>query len=270
MLYFFIAASVARKLHESRENLSRKQRLTPRLDAAAMIFKLLVGAAAAKQLSPPLTRREPAVIERREPTVLCPAATQLERTRRWRGGGENLWQSYSRTLETKPVIGNMVTGGLLAFTGDFVMQAAEKNPAYDHLRALRFVGFRICVVRCYTVWVRELEHWVNQHVDGDRRRLLTKTFLDLAIWLPAKDFVYFVWMALLEGLGLTEGIQRSLTMLPRTCPVSWLVWAPAQLLTFGAVPPHLRVVWVNSLALCWNVVMSGFNQAARLEGSSSI
>jgi hypothetical protein len=36
------------------------------------------------------------------------------------------------------------------------------------------------------------------------------------------------------------------------------------------VPPHLRVVWVNSLALCWNVVMSGFNQAARLEGSSSI
>jgi hypothetical protein len=59
-------------------------------------------------------------------------------------------------------------------------------------------------------------------------------------------------------------------MLPRTCPVSWLVWAPAQLLTFGAVPPHLRVVWVNSLALCWNVVMSGFNQAARLEGSSSI
>ena len=79
-----------------------------------MIFKLLVGAAAAKQLSPPLTRREPAVIERREPTVLCPAATQLERTRRWRGGGENLWQSYSRTLETKPVIGNMVTGGLLS------------------------------------------------------------------------------------------------------------------------------------------------------------
>ncbi|CAH0373817.1 unnamed protein product [Pelagomonas calceolata] len=241
-----------------------------------MIFKLLVGAAAARQFSPPLTRRDPGTtakpptVERREPTELCPAATQLERTRRWRGGGENLWQSYSRTLETKPVIGNMVTGGLLAFTGDFVMQAAEKNPAYDHLRALRFVGFRICVVRCYTVWVRELENWVNQHVDGDRRRLLTKTFLDLAIWLPAKDFVYFVWMALLEGLGLTEGIQRSLTMLPRTCPVSWLVWAPAQLLTFGAVPPHLRVVWVNSLALCWNVVMSGFNQAARLEGSSSI
>ena len=91
---------------------------------------------------------------------------------------------------------------------------------------------------------------MNRHVDDDRRRLLTKTFLDLAIWLPAKDFVYFVWMALLEGLGLAEGVRRSLTMLPRTCPVSWLVWAPAQLLTFGAVPPHLRVVWVNSLALC--------------------
>ena len=65
-----------------------------------MIFKLLVGAAAAKQLSPPLTRREPGTtakpptVERRELTELCPAATQLERTRRWRGGGENLWQSY--------------------------------------------------------------------------------------------------------------------------------------------------------------------------------
>ena len=147
-----------------------------------MIFKLLVGAAAARQFSPPLTRRDPGTtakpptVERREPTELCPAATQLERTRRWRGGGENLWQSYSRTLEARPVVGNMITGGLLAFTGDFVMQAAEKNPVYDHLRALRFVGFRVCVVRCYTVWVRELEHWVNRHVDGDRRRLLTKTF----------------------------------------------------------------------------------------------
>ena len=55
-----------------------------------MIFKLLVGAAAAKQLSPPLTRREPGTtakpptVERREPTELCPAATQLARTRRWR------------------------------------------------------------------------------------------------------------------------------------------------------------------------------------------
>ena len=257
-----------------------------------MIFKLLVSVVSAKQLSSPLTPRvhgvavdhfSPAVTREsresgastaKQPTVerreqLSPA-TQLARTRRWRGGGENLWQSYSRTLETKPVIGNMITGGLLALTGDFVMQAAERNPVYDHLRALRFVGFRVCVVRCYTVWVRELEHWVNRHVDDDRRRLLTKTFLDLAIWLPVKDFVYFVWMALLEGLGLTEGIRRSLTMLPRTCPVSWLVWAPAQLLTFGAVPAHLRVVWVNSLALCWNVVMSGFNQAARLEGSSSI
>ena len=45
-----------------------------------MIFKLLVGAAAAKQLAPPLTRREPGTtakpptVERREPTELCPAA----------------------------------------------------------------------------------------------------------------------------------------------------------------------------------------------------
>ena len=56
-----------------------------------MIFKLLVGAAAARQLSPPLTRREPGTtakpptVTRRDPTQLSPA-TQLERTRRWRGG----------------------------------------------------------------------------------------------------------------------------------------------------------------------------------------
>ena len=42
-------------------------------------------------------------------------------------------------------------------------------------------------------------------------------------------------------------------------------WAPRSR-SRSAVPPHLRVVWVNSLALCWNVVADGFNQAARLEG----
>ena len=191
----------------------------------------------------------------------------VERTPQCRGGGESLWQAYSRTLKARPVAGNMVTGGLLAVTGDTIMQIHESNDAYDPRRALRFVGFRVCVARGYTIWVRELDRWVNEKVDADARRVLTKTVLDLGIWLPAKDFVYFVWMALLEGMTLNEGVTRSITMLPRTCPVSWAVWGPAQLLNFSVVPLHLRVVWCNSFALFWNVVMSGFNQAARTESS---
>ena len=62
-----------------------------------------------------------------------------------------------------------------------------------------------------------------------------------------------------------DAAVRCATMLPQTLPASWAFWGPAQLLTFGVVPPHLRVAFVNTVSLAWNSVMSGFNQAARKE-----
>lgn len=38
--------------------------------------------------------------------------------------------------------------------------------------------------------------------------------------------------------------------------VNWLLWIPAQFINFKFVPPNLRVLAVNVVALVWNVYMS--------------
>ena len=161
-----------------------------------MIFKLLVGAAAANSSVRPRRAANRAQLPSRRPSSAnrrCSVRPPRSSSGRgWRGGGKNLWQSYSRTLETKR---HWQLGDGRPAGNRLRHASGEKNPRTT-ICGVTIRGFRICVVRCYTVWVRELENWVNRHVDDDRRRLLTKTFLDLAIWLPAGT-VYFVWMALL-------------------------------------------------------------------------
>ena len=61
-----------------------------------------------------------------------------------------LWQRYSFALQGSPVVGNMLTGAILALAGDAIMQVAEHERVFDGWRSLRFVTFRLAVCLLYT------------------------------------------------------------------------------------------------------------------------
>jgi len=39
----------------------------------------------------------------------------------------------------------------------------------------------------------------------------------------------------------------------------WMVWAPAQTINFGVVPPHLRVFFVAFVSFFWVYILSGIS-----------
>lgn len=45
----------------------------------------------------------------------------------------------------------------------------------------------------------------------------------------------------------------------------WSVWVPAQCLTFGVIPPHLRIVWIAFVSFFWLVVFSSISSQSNAE-----
>ena len=186
----------------------------------------------------------------------------------------NAAQKYLSLCETRPIVSNMVTGGILACMGDALMQGIEQQTAmrqpgdtgkheYDMARTARFLLFRVALVApLYTMWLSTLEALPLAHLPPIQKAAVMGA-MDLLLFSPPLHCTFFASQALWEGEDAAEAFQRCASMLPKTLPVSWCFWAPTQLITFSVVPPPLRVAFVNSASLAWNTVMSSFNQLAR-------
>ena len=188
---------------------------------------------------------------------------------RLRGGGggiagtRQIWALYSRFCQQQPLLANLGTIGALALTGDALMQKIERRETFDADRCARFTLFRVVFTApYYTVWYKLLEALVP--TSPPARAVAIKTALDCLVSTPFQHAVFFSVQAWWEGCT-DEAIERCVAVLPQSVPAAWAFWAPTQLITFGVVPAHLRVPFVNAVSLVWNVVLSGFNTKARTE-----
>ena len=86
--------------------------------------------------------------------------------------------------------------------------------------------------------------------------------LEQLFYVPVYQVVFYLVLALAEGQPPHEGVRRALKSLPRSLPASWLFWVPTQLINYGLVPPHARVIFVNVFNLFWNVFLSHFNASS--------
>jgi hypothetical protein len=49
----------------------------------------------------------------------------------------------------------------------------------------------------------------------------------------------------------------------------WLIWIPAQTLTFSVVPPHLRVLFVALVSFCWVTILSSISSSSPSPAAAS-
>ena len=91
---------------------------------------------------------------------------------------------------------------------------------------------------------------------------LIKVMLGATVLTPMQHSVLFSSHALFDGASISEAVERTAKMLPKSVPTSWGFWIPVQFVTFTAIAPPLRIAWVSTVSLIWNVILSGFNGAA--------
>ncbi|MFH4977189.1 hypothetical protein AB6A40_003898 [Gnathostoma spinigerum] len=172
-----------------------------------------------------------------------------------------MWKRFLRLLESRPLLTQCVTSGIIGGMGDAISQTVVERRTwkeYDVSRTNRFVLITgIYIAPCLAAWFRLLER-----VRGATKIIpLKKVALDQLLFAPPFSATIIYNLRLLEG----QSLKRSWESLKRdfigiyACSLAF--WPGIQLFNFYFVPLHFRVILVQIAALLWNTFLSYRTQA---------
>ena len=158
-----------------------------------------------------------------------------------------------------PYAANFVTTGFKAACSDQVAQrVVERKAVISWRRNAAFClyggGYQGCV-QYYLFNVLLARLFGDSIAAGTvvRKVLFDNFVLAPFLCLPAAYHVN----AAIFGKGVRNAMRRYISDAQRDLLLKyWMVWVPAQCITFGIVPPHLRIVFVAFVSFFWNVMLS--------------
>lgn len=180
-----------------------------------------------------------------------------------------LWKNYLLAIEKRPLLVKSITCGVLSFGADVICQSNEQYVKkkgkkeefiYDTNRLFRFTFLGVVMVGPL------LHYWYGYlcskipgtHLLPTVQRLACDQLLFAPfVILPA----FFSANLLLEG--------RPENIIPKlqsdwlsTVFANWALWVPCQFINFKLVPPHLQVLFSNSVGFIWNIYLSSVTNKA--------
>mmetsp|Transcript_60275 Transcript_60275/g.123831 ORF Transcript_60275/g.123831 Transcript_60275/m.123831 type:complete len:274 (+) Transcript_60275:81-902(+) len=170
--------------------------------------------------------------------------------------GDILQQSSDLKASGSPTVPNDLGTQDIARTGlDPVMIGA-----YDLGRTTRLAmfGAMIGAPICH-VWFPVLESAVPLRGRGFDlgRSIATRVIVDQVVTSPINAGLFLGWTSYWENMS-TQGIGAKLKKsLPVLLPMSALVWMPVNTITFSVIPDQWRVLWIGSVSILWNALLSG-------------
>jgi len=163
--------------------------------------------------------------------------------------------SYVNLLNAHPLKMQMLTGSCLAYIGDGVAQMViEQREKYDFVRGTRMAGFTLLI------WAPLANRWMifaeRKFAGNSVTNLTKKVGIDQFMLGPALTTTFFCYNELLLGEGVDGAKKKIEHHLVGTQIAAWCVWIPAQYVNFFFMPLHMRVIFVQFIALFWNTYMA--------------
>jgi len=171
------------------------------------------------------------------------------------------WGAYESYLENKPIVTKSLINVIIYLLGDWLSQTAfsKRNVLeFDLQRTLRngFIGL------CFGPLVHEyyeFSDWILPPELGLVTRL-QKILMDQTIYLTAKCCLYISAVGLLAG-ETTDSVQQTVKdKIQGIVVTAWKFWPIVHCVTYSVIPAQHRVLWVNSVDLVWNAILSSAAQ----------
>jgi hypothetical protein len=175
---------------------------------------------------------------------------------------------YKDSLMDNPLETKLITGALLAFLGDAIAQTREAK--YDELRAAALVTFdmvyRAVQIALFPLIVDSCDgHFLahlfanisaeNVHYLATMEQTIANQFFVIPfIYYP----VFFTLTGSLQGLSMTEIIERARTSIVPLLKRNWLFWIPVQYFQFGYVDEPLQIPFLCVAGLAWTFILSTY------------
>lgn len=189
---------------------------------------------------------------------------------------------YKQSLATNPLETKMITGALLATTGDAIAQSKEVDTEYDTkrassflvfdmaYRALQHLAFPVITDHCHGQYIlgaisaTPLVSLVSEQTNPAYFAAMEQC---LASQLGIVPFIYYpvfyVLTAFVQGLNKDDAIQRARETFVPLMKRNLLFWIPVQFIQFGFVEENLQIPFLSICGLMWTIIISAMAGSAK-------
>ena len=182
-----------------------------------------------------------------------------------------LYAAYLRALRRRPLATQAATAGSIAGCGDLIAQDLETRwkaqdsgeQGWDWTRTRAFVAFGCGYTGAVqSVLFRSYERLFPAAPPAAPalsrlRPVLAKLCLNQFVVVPVLYFpLFFASTGLMRGSSAEQAYQAYSERWWPTCLANWGLWLPAQALQFGFVPLQLQVLYVSTVGLVWQTLLS--------------
>ncbi|BAM79637.1 similar to peroxisomal membrane protein PMP22 [Cyanidioschyzon merolae strain 10D] len=180
-----------------------------------------------------------------------------------------IWKSYLRKLQTDPVVTKSISAAIISLVSDLLASSLSGSKLSSRSLLNQFsigLAIRGPIVHYFHQF---LDRVVFARVTNQTQIavVIAKVIIDQFIFSPPYNALYFLIIGLLEDRSLAEigrKIRRELWGVMKT---NWIVWTPANIISYYAIPLELRVLWGNLVGIIWTAIL--ISKVRRGGGSSS-
>ncbi|KAK2726192.1 protein Mpv17-like [Artemia franciscana] len=168
-----------------------------------------------------------------------------------------IWKAYLRLLEKHPAKTQIIQTGILMSTGDIISQVGvEKRPVkeIDWKRNGKFSAFGFFLAGpAVRAWYNALDKIIGPLA---KRAALKKMAADQLFFAPSFLTIFVSYMALTQGGGKQEIIQKLKKEYLQILTTNYKIWPAVQMVNFYFVPLQLRILVVQVISLFWNTYLA--------------
>jgi hypothetical protein len=172
-----------------------------------------------------------------------------------------LWSGYVQNLETNPILTKSLTSGVLNVMGDFIQQMFfSNNSRYDYGRTARQAIWGAAIPGPFLHYF--YGGLARRFPGNSAKTVLTKIALDQTVGAPLIVTSFYWTTGLLEGKSVSDVKKKYVESFWPTMKLNYQLWPAAQAVNFAFVPVAWQVIYVASVSLVWNVILSGKNASS--------
>lgn len=176
------------------------------------------------------------------------------------GGGSNpfaqLWAAYNAQLERFPIATKAMTSLIGFFLGDVLAQKflGDKDAAIVWARVARMASFGFLIHG-------PTGHYFYSALDRlivgtSPIKVASKVIIDQVFWAPIFTALFFSYLGFAEGKSVDDVINKIKNDTWTGVTTSWKFWPLAHTINFAFIPTSQRLLYVNTLQVGYNVILS--------------